>query len=94
MLKNIVAVQPLKDYCLHLTFEDGIEGIVNIQKLVKFTGIFEPLKVPAYFAQVTVNPDLGTVCWPNHADLDPDVLCSLIAKQPLPRYDASYTQPL
>ena len=29
---------------------------------------------PAYFSQVKVDPELGTVSWQNSADLDPDVL--------------------
>ncbi|MFN9174661.1 MAG: DUF2442 domain-containing protein [Synechocystis sp.] len=32
-----------------------------------------------YFAQVKVNPELGTIQWPNGADLDPDVLYDLIS---------------
>ena len=86
MLKDIVAVCPLTDYNLRLTFEDDIEGIVNIANLIEFTGIFEPLINPTYFAQVTVNPDLGTISWPNGADLDPDVLYALVTDQPLPNY--------
>jgi hypothetical protein len=74
LLKDIVAVKPLEDYKLCLTFEDDVEGVVDIAELIEFTGIFEPLRDPAYFAQVTVNPDLGTICWKNGADLDPIVL--------------------
>jgi len=92
MLKDIVAVQPLDRYKLHLTFEDDIEGIVDIAELIEFTGVFEPLRDRAYFAQVTVNPDLGTICWDNGADLDPDVLYSLVANQSLPDYAQSLTQ--
>ena len=86
MLKDIVAVQPLDRYKLHLTFEDDVEGIVDIAELIEFTGVFEPLRDRAYFAQVTVNPDLGTICWDNGADLDPDVLYSLVTNQSLPDY--------
>jgi hypothetical protein len=78
MLLDIIAVQALDGYKLHLAFEDGAEGIVDIAQLVKFTGVFEPLAESAYFAQVTVNPDLGTIYWPNSADLDPDVMYSLV----------------
>lgn len=74
MLKDIVAAQPLDSYKLHVIFEDDVEGIVDIAELIEFTGVFEPLNNPAYFAQVTVNPDLGTICWSNGADLDPVVL--------------------
>lgn len=58
----------------------------SIAQLVEFTGIFEPLADAAFFAQVTVNPDLGTIYWPNGADLDPDVLYSLVTEQPLPQF--------
>jgi hypothetical protein len=74
MLKDIISIKPLKNYQLHLRFEDNQEGIVDIQQQIKFTGVFEPLKNPEYFAQVKVNPELGTIQWPNGADLDPDVL--------------------
>ena len=86
MLKDTVAVQPLDCYKLHLTFEDDVAGIVDIAEIMEFTGVFAPLNNPAYFAQVTVNPDLGTICWDNGADLDPDVLYSLVANQSLPAY--------
>jgi len=78
MLKDIVKVKPLKDFRLHLVFEDGAKGEVDIRKLVKFTGVFKPLEDESFFAKVDVNPDWGTVFWPNGADLDPDVLYSLV----------------
>lgn len=49
-----------------------------MSELVKFTGVFAPFEDRAYFVQVRVNPDTGTICWPNGADLDPDVLYALI----------------
>lgn len=74
MLKDIVAVIPLKDHTLQITFEDGLEGTIDIAQLIPFNGIFAPLKELQFFQQVTVSPELGTICWPNGADLDPDVL--------------------
>lgn len=86
MLKDIVAAEPLDSYKLHITFEDGVEGTVDIAQLIEFTGIFAALRNPEYFAQVAVNLDLGTICWDNGADLDPDVLYSLVTNQSLPDY--------
>jgi len=83
MLKDIVQVQPLDGYRLHVRFEDGVEGGVDVAELVKFRGVFAPLRNRDYFVQVRVNPDIGTICWPNGADLDPDVLYALVTNEPI-----------
>ena len=83
MLKDIVQVQLLDGYRLSLRFEDGVEGSVDVAELIRFTGIFAPLRDREYFSQVRVNPDLGTICWPNGADLDPDVLYALVTGEPI-----------
>ena len=74
MLKDIIEVQPTQNYRLRLRFEDGKEGEVDIAAMIRFEGIFAPLNDPAEFRKVQVDPELGTICWPNGADLDPDVL--------------------
>jgi hypothetical protein len=83
MLKDIVAEKVLDDYRLHLRFEDGVEGVVDLAPHLSFQGVFEPLRGRAYFAQVRVDPDLDTVAWPNGADLDPDVLYGRITGTPI-----------
>ncbi|MBN1453814.1 MAG: DUF2442 domain-containing protein [Anaerolineales bacterium] len=84
MLKDIVKVKPLKGFRLHLEFEDGAKGTVDIRKLVKFRDVFEPLKDEDFFAKIDVNPEWGTIFWPNGADLDPDVLYSLVTGEEIP----------
>jgi len=83
MLKDIVKVKYVDGYRLHLCFEDGVEGTVDVSELVRFSGVFSPLEDRAYFAQVSVNTEIGTICWPNGADLDPDVLYSAITGEPI-----------
>lgn len=78
MLQDVTGVECLADYQLRLRFEDGVEGIVDVAKLIAFTGVFAPLKDKTYFAQVRVDVDIGTICWPNGADLDPDVLYAAV----------------
>ena len=82
-LKDIVDVQVMGGYQLHLCFEDGLEGIINVGSLVDFTGVFAPLRADDYFRKVRVNSELGSICWPNGADLVPDVLYSLISREPI-----------
>jgi hypothetical protein len=85
MLKDIVKVRPLAGYRLHLRFEDGVEGDVDLEQFLTFDGVFAPLKDRAYFTQVRVEPEFGTIVWPNGADLDPLVLYSRIKGTPLPQ---------
>jgi len=54
---------------------EGIRpGIRRLRLEQQPLGVFEPLLDPAFFAQVQMDPLLGTVVWPNGADLCPDVL--------------------
>ncbi|MEG3970884.1 DUF2442 domain-containing protein [Microcoleus sp. T2B6] len=87
MLKDISSVQPLENYQLHLKFEDNQEGVVDISQLIEFTGIFAPLQDLTYFKQVKLNPEWGTIYWENGADLDPDVLYSIVTNQIISTYE-------
>jgi Protein of unknown function (DUF2442) len=56
-----------------LTFEEGTVGDVDFSER-DWHGVFEPLRDPAYFARVTVDPDAGTITWPNGVDMAPEPL--------------------
>lgn len=74
MLVDIIEVKPLSAYHLYLRFEDGTSGEVDISKIIEFKGIFAKLADTNYFATVKVNPELGTICWENGADISPCIL--------------------
>jgi hypothetical protein len=84
MDRDIVAVTRIGDYTLRLSFRDGTEGEMDFAHVLSFKGVFAPLKDPAEFAKVKVDSEAGTICWPNGADLCPDVLYSRITGTPLP----------
>jgi hypothetical protein len=84
MLVDIVEARALDGYRLWLRFEDGTQGDVDVARLVRFEGVFAPLRDRLRFAEVRVDPELGTVCWPGGADLDPDVLYALVRGDPPP----------
>ncbi len=84
MLRDIVFVKPIDEYRLIVRFEDDVEGLYDVGANIKFQGIFAPLGNPSYFAQVAVNPDTGTIAWPNGADLDPVVIYTAVTGQALP----------
>lgn len=86
MLQDIIEVIPQDNYQLYLKFEDGKEGIVDVSQLIEFTGVFEPLQDVEFFKTVKVNPEWGTIYWDNGADLDPDVLYSVITGEAISSY--------
>ena len=88
MLRDVVSVQALPERRLCVRFDDAAEGVVDVTQLVKFTGVIEPLGDPEFFARVTVNRELGTVRWPNNANLDSEVLFATVAGKPVPEYES------
>ena len=81
---DVTEVKPLDGYRLRITFEDGFEGVVNLDQIIeRFEGVFAPLQDPEYFRQVRVNPEIGTIVWPNGADVCPDVLYSNATGKPI-----------
>lgn len=72
-LVNITGVEVLGSYRLRLTFADGTVGDVDFGAR-QWRGVFEPLGDPAYFARVAVDPELGTIAWPDGADMAPEPL--------------------
>lgn len=72
-LPSIVGVAVIGDHLLRLLFDDGTVGDVDFSDEV-WEGVLEPLRDPAYFAKVRVDPQAGTVTWPNGEDLAPEPL--------------------
>jgi Protein of unknown function (DUF2442) len=69
VLHDVTEVKVLGPWRLHLVFDDGLSGEVDVSDLKDAGPIFEQLSDPAYFARVRVDPELGTVVWPNGVDL-------------------------
>jgi hypothetical protein len=72
-LHDVVAVEVVGEFRLRLSFDDGTVGEVDFTDR-RWGGVLEPLGDPAYFARVHVDPEAGTVAWPNGVDLAPEPL--------------------
>lgn len=71
----VVFVEPVEGHVLRLAFDDGFEGEVDVAAVVgTFRGVFAPLSRPSYFRRVRVDAGLGTIRWPNGADIAPETL--------------------
>ena len=72
-LVHVTAVEVVGDHRLRLAFEDGAEGEVDLSGW-RWRGVFAPLADPSYFRRVSLDSELGTIVWPNGADLAPETL--------------------
>jgi hypothetical protein len=90
MLPRIKHVRHLGEYRLELTFTDGKKSELDFkQRVVGRGGVFAPFADIDFFRQVAVDPEAGTIVWPNGVDLCPDVLYSLAIGEPSPLVDRS-----
>ena len=73
-LVHVTHVEVIGAHELRLTFEDGIIGDVAFEDN-EWTGVFEPLRDPRRFAQVSVDRQFGTIVWPDDGlDMAPEPL--------------------
>ena len=71
MNPEVLKVKPEDNYTLHLWFDNGEEGILDMKPYLE-RGIFRDLKDLSVFN--SVRPFIGTIQWSNEADLCPDTV--------------------
>jgi Protein of unknown function (DUF2442) len=72
-LQDVTGVEVIGEHRLRLVFDDGMAGEVDFTGR-EWRGVLEPLRDPDYFARVTVDPEAGTITWPNGVDMAPEPL--------------------
>lgn len=70
---RITSVSVVGPHSLHLGFNDGTSQTVNLESVL-VGELYEPLRDPAVFRQVSLDPEVHTIVWPNGADFDPATL--------------------
>ncbi len=77
---RVATCEVLRGYRLHVRFQDGTEGEVDLSELVHApdAGVFADLRDEAVFRQARV--ELGVVMWPNGVDLAPDAMYDAIRR--------------
>lgn len=88
---RVKKVKYLGEYKLQLQFSDKTSKVVDFKaKLKSAKGIFLPLKDLEYFKKVAIDDCKLSICWPNGADICPDVLYDMgddveVIKAPKPK---------
>jgi hypothetical protein len=72
VVKKITAVQILGNYRIHLRFDDGIEGEVDLSQKSR-TGVYAAWADYEHFRQARIG-DCGELVWDNQVDFSADSL--------------------
>jgi hypothetical protein len=72
-LRRVTEVEVIGDHRLRVAFDDGLRGEIDASQWT-WRGVFQPLRDPTYFARVELDQQLGTIGWPNGADVAPETL--------------------
>jgi hypothetical protein len=81
---DVTTARALPGRRLELTFADGVQAVLQMDRLItRYEGVFAPLRDEVFFNQVRVDPELGSITWPNGADMCPDVLYSHATGKPI-----------
>ena len=72
-IQRIISVELTAPHTLRLAFADGLSRTIDFAPILAGE-LFGPLRDPAVFAQVRLDPEVHTVVWPTGADFDPATL--------------------
>lgn len=79
MFLHVESLQSLGRFRLRVKFTNGEEHNIDLEHELDGE-VFEPLRDERYFASAYVNPETGTIEWPNGADMAPEFLYELASK--------------
>lgn len=73
MFLHVTHATYIDDYKIEISFSNGRKGVADLSSTLHGP-VFEPLKDKAFFAQIRLDEELATICWPNGADFAPEYL--------------------
>lgn len=71
---RVSSVRPLAGLSVELGFTDGLVAAIDLGPYLRGPVFARVREEPAVFRAVRVDEQLGTIVWPDGADMDPDVL--------------------
>lgn len=70
---RVLAFEIVAPFTLRVEFDDHSARTINFEPMLA-GDLYGPLREPALFNQVQIDPDVHTLVWPNGADFDPATL--------------------
>jgi hypothetical protein len=69
----VLAFEHVGPYTVRVVFDERTEQVVDFRRVLAGE-LYGPLRDPAVFLHARLDPEAGTLTWPNGADFDPGVL--------------------
>lgn len=66
---KVISAASLGKYKLRLSFDDGVEGIVDLSDLAG-KGVFKAWESDDTFNKVFIDKESGAIAWPGNLDID------------------------
>jgi hypothetical protein len=72
-IHRVTSFEQTAPYTLRVEFSDGLSRVIDFEPILHGE-LFGPLRDPAEFARVKLDPEVKTLVWASGADFDPAVL--------------------
>ena len=72
-IQRVTEFSRVGPYTLSVSFRDGSRQVIDFLPVLRGE-LFGPLRDEGVFNQVRLDPEVGTLVWPNDADFDPATL--------------------
>ena len=72
-IHRVTAFEITGEHTVRVEFDDGVVRTINFEPVLAGE-LYGPLRDPAVFREVRLDPEIGTLVWPNGADFDPATL--------------------
>jgi hypothetical protein len=69
-MEKIVEVKAIEKFKIHVWFQDGVNGVVDLSDMANFE-VFKEWHIEDGFNKVEINPESEAPTWPGGGDLDP-----------------------
>jgi len=70
---QVTSFKKVEPFTLEVVFNDGTSQVINFLPVLR-GDLYGPLRNPSVFDQVSIDPEVHTLVWPNGADFDPAIL--------------------
>jgi hypothetical protein len=91
-IHRVTSFEILSEYTLLVRFEDDTEQAIDFEPVLAGP-LYGPLRDVRLFRRVRLDPEVGTLVWPNDADFDPAILHDWPERGPAMRALARRWQP-